>query len=648
MTPRILSVAAFTLLPQLCIAGVCDITWDGDKLAENTRGRALAAPMRLLDKDKNVNAELTVAQLAAFHEAKESISRQVDRSPSYVICDSKEPNAFATKGTNGDVIGVTVGMLKLADGDRDMAAIVIGHEYAHHIKDHASEGQRNDAIIGILGGILGAVLEYKMQQRTGVTNVGANVAQIGTTLVSRKFSRDQEREADELGFGYMVDAGFNPKGAIRLAQKMNVVSNSSGLFFDSHPGWGERNTRFQTFITNSAVAQSVIARTGESTALLARASGGQSSVQTAAASYTITTAQRSFNSGVAAWRRNDFREAALELTSAAEAGHASAQALVGFMYAEGKGGLPKDETKAVEFYRKASDQGNALAQNNLGFAYASGRGGLPKDDAKALELIQKSAEQGNAAGQNSLGFFYSTGRGGLPKDDTKALEFYRKAADQGNTMGQTNMGLFYAAGRGGLPRDDAKALEYFRKAADQGNANAQNNVGFFYFTGRGGLTKDDQQARSWLQKSADQGNELAKTTLKKLEQQQSTTQSQANASPAGTSENAQDVQRKFTELWNAKDFSGLVKLGEEHSTSAPNSYLGWYMAGIGYWGTGVESKSIVYFKEAIRLRPELPDVLGKSLVARGEKKLLEAFVNIYTKIDPDRAATFKEKYYAQN
>ena len=648
MTPRILTILVLAIIPQLSIAGLCDITWDGDKLAENSRGRSLTAPMRLLDKDKNVSAELTVAQLAAFHEAKEAISRQVGRSPSYVICDSKDPNAFATSGTNGDIVGVTVGMLKLANGDRDMAAVVIGHEYAHHIKDHSSEGQRNDAIIGILGGILGVVLEYKTQQRFGVTNFGVNIAQIGATLVSRKFSRDQEREADELGFGYMVDAGFNPKGAIRLAQTMNSISNTSGLFFDSHPGWNERNSQFQTFIASSAAAQAVIARTGESTAPLARASGGVSSAQAEVASYTITTAQRSFNSGVAAWRRSDFREAVVELTSAAYAGHGPAQAFVGWMYAEGKGGLSKDEAKAVEFLRAAADQGNARAQSNLALAYANGRGGLPKDDAKAVELFQKSADQGNALSQNSLGLFYSNGRGGLPKDDTKALDLYRKAADQGLPAGLTNTGLFHATGRGGLPKDETKALEYFRKAADKGNADAQANLGFAYRNGRGGVTKDDEQARFWYQKAADLGNERAKVALRTLDQQRAGLQTQSNASPASPSESAQDVQRKFTELWNSKNFAEMVMLGNTYLNAQPSSYLGWYIAGVGYWGTGAEATSINCFKEAIRLRPELPDVLGKSLVARSDKALLEAFVTIYAKIDADSAATFKAKYLAQN
>lgn len=68
--PRFLSVILFLLAPTVCYAGLCDITWDGDKLAEHSKNRSLGSGMRLLDKDNSVNAEVTVAQIMAFYEAK--------------------------------------------------------------------------------------------------------------------------------------------------------------------------------------------------------------------------------------------------------------------------------------------------------------------------------------------------------------------------------------------------------------------------------------------------------------------------------------------------------------------------------------------------------------------------------------------------
>jgi Sel1 repeat len=84
----------------------------------------------------------------------------------------------------------------------------------------------------------------------------------------------------------------------------------------------------------------------------------------------------------------------------------------------------------------AADQGDMIAQGNLGDFYANGRGGLPKDESEAARLYKLAADQGNATAQTNLGFFYENGRGGLPKNDREAARLYKLAADQGNAFAQ--------------------------------------------------------------------------------------------------------------------------------------------------------------------------------------------------------------------
>src|SRR6516225_2857771 len=79
------------------------------------------------------------------------------------------------------------------------------------------------------------------------------------------------------------------------------------------------------------------------------------------------------------------------------------------------GGLPKDDSQAVSWYRKAAEAGDARGMVNLGVMYASRWGGLPKDDSQAVSWFRKAVEAGNALGMANLGFMYSEGRGGLPK-----------------------------------------------------------------------------------------------------------------------------------------------------------------------------------------------------------------------------------------
>jgi len=67
------------------------------------------------------------------------------------------------------------------------------------------------------------------------------------------------------------------------------------------------------------------------------------------------------------------------------------------------------------------------------------KGGLRKDERKAVELFEKAVAQGNASGQANLGYMYENGQGGLRKDERKARELYEKAAAQGNQFAIENL-----------------------------------------------------------------------------------------------------------------------------------------------------------------------------------------------------------------
>ena len=85
------------------------------------------------------------------------------------------------------------------------------------------------------------------------------------------------------------------------------------------------------------------------------------------------------------------------------------------MYEDGRGGLPKDEAQAVNWYRKAADNGNATAMNNLAQSYKNGGCGLPKDEAQAVNWYRKAADAGNIDAMNNLGLMYEGSRGSSAK-----------------------------------------------------------------------------------------------------------------------------------------------------------------------------------------------------------------------------------------
>lgn len=189
-------------------------------------------------------------------------------------------------------------------------------------------------------------------------------------------------------------------------------------------------------------------------------------------------------------------------------GDAESQFRLGNLYSDGEG-VPKDDAKAVEWYREAADHGYAKAQNNLGVMYLLGQG-VPRDLTKAGEWFRKAAEQGLDASQTQLGDMYVRGEG-VPKDAAKAMEWYLKAAEQGQVDAQFNLGAAYAFGKGVL-KDAVKAVEWYRKAAEQNHVDAQNYLGWAYAKGVG-VPKDAAKAVEWYRKAADKGNSYAQQNL---------------------------------------------------------------------------------------------------------------------------------------
>jgi serine/threonine-protein kinase len=190
-----------------------------------------------------------------------------------------------------------------------------------------------------------------------------------------------------------------------------------------------------------------------------------------------------------------------DIVAAANRGEVAAQNALGVKYASGDG-LPRDDTKAVEWYRKAAQQGFAKSQANLGDMYLSGRGGLDKDYNQALSWYLKAAQQDFPDAQYRLGYMYDKGFG-TDKDVQRAVKLYRAAASAGYPDAENLLGILFATAGDGVPQDDDEAVVWYRKAADQGFAKAQKNLGDMYFFGRG-VDKDYQQAMAWYNKAADQ------------------------------------------------------------------------------------------------------------------------------------------------
>lgn len=132
-----------------------------------------------------------------------------------VVFKDEAVNAFALPGGK---MGVYTGMLKVAN-NQDQLASVIGHEVSHVLAQHGNARMSQQMLtqLGITATslVLADQVDSKTQ-KAAVMALGLG-AQYGILL---PYSRAHESEADMLGQELMAQAGFDPREAVSLWQKM--------------------------------------------------------------------------------------------------------------------------------------------------------------------------------------------------------------------------------------------------------------------------------------------------------------------------------------------------------------------------------------------------------------------------------------------
>ena len=168
------------------------------------------------------------------------------------LIGSQSINAFCMPGGKIALFTGILDKLKLTD---DEVAMVVGHEMAHALREHAREriakSQGTGAILS-----LGA-------QLFGLGQLGDVAANVGTQLLSLKFGRDDEIEADLVGLEMGARTGFAPRASVSLWDKMGRASNTAGMpgFLSTHPSGPDRMRRLEQNIPRvQALYQKAAAR----------------------------------------------------------------------------------------------------------------------------------------------------------------------------------------------------------------------------------------------------------------------------------------------------------------------------------------------------------------------------------------------------
>lgn len=152
------------------------------------------------------------------------------------LLNSPVNNAFAIPG---GYVYLTRQLMALMNDEAEMAG-VLGHEVGHVAAEHGRKRQRaakRNSILGILGQIGSAVLLGDSQ----LGRLGQEIFGTGSQLLTLKYSRKQEYEADDLGIQYLASAGYDPKALSTmlesLAAQSAIDARVAGRDARSAPEW---------------------------------------------------------------------------------------------------------------------------------------------------------------------------------------------------------------------------------------------------------------------------------------------------------------------------------------------------------------------------------------------------------------------------
>jgi len=249
---RIIQAAAVTVLAAASMA-IAQGWFSLSEQDEIELGRQAAVEIEksftLLRDDPTTNYINELGQALVRVSARNKISY------SFKVADSSEINAFALPG---GFVYVNRGLIEAASNEDELAG-VLAHEIAHVVARHGADQAMRSGLMGAGLGALGGLLG-----RGASSTISKMAAEMVATGVFMRFSRQAEREADQIGARILYDAGFNPRAMISFFDKLAGLQknqpNAVQKFFSSHPSPAERSENLSAFLNTLAERAAPAAR----------------------------------------------------------------------------------------------------------------------------------------------------------------------------------------------------------------------------------------------------------------------------------------------------------------------------------------------------------------------------------------------------
>ena len=154
------------------------------------------------------------------------------------VISSKEINAWCMPGGK---MAVYTGLIEKLNVTDDELAAVMGHEIAHALREHGRERASQAMAQGLALSVIGIAV--------GASDASMQLAQVVTDVtINLPNSREHEIEADRIGVELAARAGYDPRAAVTLWQKMAKAAGSGPpQFLSTHPSPENRISDLQVY-----------------------------------------------------------------------------------------------------------------------------------------------------------------------------------------------------------------------------------------------------------------------------------------------------------------------------------------------------------------------------------------------------------------
>jgi TPR repeat protein/Zn-dependent protease with chaperone function len=395
--------------------------------------------------------------------------------PSVYLRTSDDFNAGATYQNGQPLMVIDKPLYDYLVTDKGATAALIGHEMAHLYFRHDVSSAESKVASEIGGFVIGIALEILFQRRLGIVNMGINVGGAVGQATRAAFTRPQEREADNQGLIWAIQAGYDPNGAARLFSEMRRREGSSGFtFFSTHPSPDERMEKAQqTADIYKKYKSWEVLTTPELMAMN----------KTIDEDYErLSPKSEEGINGSMAFSKQDYTKAKPLFEVCAANAEIACIHNMGVFYQFGIGGVTIDLIKAAKYYKEAADKGSGKSLHNYAGLY--GKSSEGSKDLTGLRKIQKqAAEMGSPAAMGTYatmavmegGFGVSTQQKtkfeAIYGSQMTLVNYAKTASMRGFKDGYTALGVMYLDGFGVTKNIDLAEM-YLSRAAEQGDIRA--------------------------------------------------------------------------------------------------------------------------------------------------------------------------------